>query len=55
MTDRGGARAPGPAAEELFRLAAMGRKAWTLPDWNALLVELDGCEQSVAEWREFRE
>lgn len=49
------ARIPGPASEELYRLASLGRKDWTLPDWNKMLDELDSCEQTVAEFREFRE
>jgi len=46
---------PGPVSEELFRLAALGRRDWTLPDWLALLAELDACNEPVSTWREFRE
>lgn len=49
------ARIPGPASEELFHLASMGRRDWTLSDWNKLLDELDGSEETVASFREFRE
>jgi hypothetical protein len=46
---------PGPAAEELFRLAMGERLEWTIPDWRAVLVELDACNEPVREWRVLRE
>lgn len=46
---------PGLVGEELFRLACMGRKNWRYHEWLALIAELESCNQTVAEWREFRE
>ena len=41
----------GPAAEELFNIAAGQRQVWTLPDWNKVLQELDACDLTVKQWR----
>lgn len=49
------ARMPGPPAEALIRVAEMGRKNWTYSDVKKLLDELDASEETVGEFREFRE
>lgn len=46
---------PGPASEELFKLAAIGRREWTYREWMKVLDELDVSEETVSEFREFRE
>ena len=38
------------ATEELCALAMGARIDWTLPDWRAMLQELDACELSVTDW-----
>lgn len=45
------AREAGPHAEQLFTEAARGRRDWTPAEWDTVLANLDGCHQSVAEWR----
>lgn len=48
-------KVPGPAAMAILDLAAGRQKVWMLRDWEALLADLDVCEQTVSEWKEFRE
>ena len=48
-------RMPGPAGEELVRLAEMGQRDWTYPTVLALVAELEACTDTVAEFREFRQ
>ena len=48
-------RTPGPAAEELLRLAMGGRKTWTYAEWIKLVGELEDCDETVADWSAFRE
>lgn len=48
-------RMPGPPAEALIKLAEMGQKTWKYSEVKNLLDELDACDQTVAEFREFLE
>ncbi|MCE5292960.1 MAG: hypothetical protein LLG14_27505 [Nocardiaceae bacterium] len=48
-------RIPGPAAEALIRVAEMGQRTWKYSDVKKLLDDLDVSEETVAEFREFRE
>ncbi len=46
------ARTPCPAASALFDHAAhrLGKHAWSVGEWQALLAVLDSCELTVNEW-----
>jgi hypothetical protein len=41
---------PGFAADRLMSIAAGGRRNWTPAEWQALLAELDACDDSVRDW-----
>lgn len=45
------AKEDGPHAEQLFREAMGDRKHWNVPDWKAVLVTLDACNDTVEMWR----
>jgi hypothetical protein len=47
-------REPGPACEALCRIACGARYSWTLPDWLAVLAELDKCTDRVEDWLALR-
>jgi hypothetical protein len=41
-------------AQELFELAADGRKTWTHAEWQAVLAALDSSRLTVGEWLQSR-
>lgn len=54
MSVKAVARMPGPAADELFNIAADGRTQWSLLDWQRVLDSLDSCDDSVNDWLAIR-
>lgn len=43
-------RTDSPTADAIYNIAAGARVDWTSSDWKLLLVELDSCEDTVAEF-----
>ncbi len=37
-------------SDALLDIAAGGRKSWTVPDWDALLEDLEACPLLVSDW-----